>query len=136
MDSSEFGWNDISVSYMGRVLTGIRGIKYKVKSDDDYLYGRGNKPLGIVSGNESVEGEIMLLQSEFDAADEAIKTINPKLKITDVKVDIVWSFERDSVLKTEIIKSAKVSEYERGLKQGDKFMEITMPFKALDVVAA
>lgn len=134
--SAQYEWNDISVSYLGRVLTGIRGIKYKVTSEDEFVYGRGRKPLSIQSGNESIEGEMVLLQSELEALKEAVRSIDPRLKITDIRADIIWTFERENIAVTNIIQGAKIKEYEEGMEQGDKFMEITLPFMALDVQAA
>lgn len=131
--SSQYEWNDISVSYLGRVLTGIQGIKYKVTSDDEFVYGRGRKPLSIQSGNESIEGEIKLLQSEFEALAESVRAINPLLKPSDIRADIIWTFERENVAITKIIQGAKFKEYEQSLEQGNKFMVITLPFMALDV---
>lgn len=132
-NSKEFTYADINVTILGRNITGLRGIKYKVTTNKERLYGRGKKALAIQSGNEEVEGEIMLLQSELTALTLAAKAANPLNKITDISFDIVVSYGQGTTARTDIIIGAELTEYEMGMEQDDKFMEISIPFMALDI---
>ncbi len=131
---AEYSFKDIRVRLLGRDVIGLTGIKYKKKVVNEFVYGRGSKPLGLQQGNESVEGSITLLQSEFEALQAAIKTANPLNSITDVSFDIVNTYGDGLLAKTDIIQSVKITEYEKGMKQGDLKMEIELPFMALGVL--
>jgi hypothetical protein len=132
-NSKEFSYSDINVTVLGRNITGLRGIKYTVKTNKERVYGRGKKALAIQSGNEEIEGEIMLLQSELNALIVAAKAANTANKVTDISFDIVVSYGQGTTAKTDIIIGAEISDYERGMKQGDPFMEISLPFIALEI---
>jgi len=130
--SKQYAWSDVKINLLGRTLVGVRGVSYKVSVDKEAVFGRGKKALAIQSGNETIEGELMLLQSELVALNTAVKAINPLYKITDVSFDLVVSYG-DNITTTDIIKGVEFTEYEKGLEQEDKFMEITLPFVALDL---
>ncbi len=132
-NSKEYTYSDINVTLLGRNIVGLRGVKYKVTEEKELLYGRGKKPIAIQSGNESIEGELMILQSELTALVAAAKTANPANKLTALSFDIVVSYGQGLEAKTDIIVGVEIEEYEKSLEQGDMFMEITLPFKALDV---
>jgi hypothetical protein len=129
----EFQWKDFSVLILGKILTGCTDFKWKYESDDAYVYGRGSTPLDIQSGNIKIEGTIKLLQSTFDELNAAAKSQNPSYLVTDIRFDVVEAYERQGLLKTNIIKGIKIASFDFGMKQGDKNMEITLPFKALEV---
>jgi hypothetical protein len=132
-NSSEYEWADVQVVMGGRSAVGIRGVSYKESQEKEPLHGRGNKPLSIQKGNKTYEAELALLQSEVEAI---LKKAGKKKGVTDIKpFDVVVSYvPRDSTkIITDIIKMAEFTENEKSLKQGDKFMEITLPIVALDI---
>jgi hypothetical protein len=130
---AEFSFKDIRVRLLGRDVVGLQGITYKNSVEKEYVYGRGNQPLGIQHGNAKVEGTLSILQSEFEALQAAIKASNPLLNITDVTFDIVNTYGDGLTAKTDIILTASVTEYEKGMQQNDKFKVIELPFLALGV---
>jgi hypothetical protein len=133
-NSKQYSWSDTKVLLLGKTLTGIQGVKYSRKKEKEYVYGRGSKPLAIQDGNESVEGELTLLQSELELLRAAVRLKDPTANITDVSFDIVVSYDRDNIAVTDVIQGCEIMEYEKGMKQGDKFMEISLKFMALDVI--
>lgn len=133
-NSKQYQFSDLRVIVLGRELQGFQGVKYTRKKDKELLYGRGNKPLSIQSGNESVEGELMLLQSELEGLTAAVKSANPLYNLTDVRLDIIVTYGNGTTAKTDIIQGAEFTEYEKGLEQESKFMEISLKFIALDVL--
>lgn len=132
-NSKQYSFADISVIILGRELQGFRGVKYKITTDKEVLHARGKKAFSIQTGNETVEGELMLLQSELEALRLAVKSVSPTYKLTDVAFDIVVTYGNGITSVTDIIQGAEFTEYEKGMEQEDKFMEVTLPFLALDV---
>lgn len=132
-NSKQYAFSDVKVIILGREIEGFRGVSYKVSVEKEHLHGRGKKPLSIQSGQETIEGELMLLQSELIALVTAVKAVNPNYKITDVSFDIVITYGDGTTASTDIVRSAEFTEYEKGMENGDKFMEVSMPFLALDL---
>jgi len=132
-NSNEFAWKDISVVFLGKTVTAIQGIKYKVSKEKEHFYGRGSKPLGIQSGNEKYEGTLTLLQSEVETLTKAIQAINSKYNLTDISFDIPIVYGSGTKAVTDIIKAVEITEYEKGMEQNDKFMKIELPFVAVDI---
>lgn len=131
---SEFAFKDIRVRLLGRDIAGLQGLTYKKSVEKEFVYGRGNKALGIQHGNIKVEGTLSILQSEFEALQTAIKTANPLADITDAVFDIVNTYGDGLTAHTDIVLSASITEYEKGMKQNDKLKVIELPFLALDVL--
>lgn len=130
---AEFAFKDIRVRLLGRDIVGLQGLKYKVSAEKERVYGRGSKPVAIQQGNEMVEGTLKILQSEYEALREAVAATGIA-KITDVTFDIVNTYGDGLTAKTDIILSASITEYEKGLDQNEKFRVIELPFIALDVL--
>lgn len=130
-NSSEYEWNDLTVSMGGRIVTGIRGIKYNSKQEKEVIYGKGNTPHSIQRGNKSHEGSIKLLQSELEALIEAAKG-----DILDLSVLITVSYGNPSKgdpIKTDTVIGVQFTEQPKEMNQGDKFMEVELPFLAIDI---
>lgn len=132
-NSKQFAFADTKVVLLGRTLEGFQGVKYKVKKEKSRVYGQGSKAMSIQSGNEAIDGELMLLQSELEALRMAVKAANPRAKITDISMDIVVTYGDGITAVTDVIRSVEFEEYEKGMKQNDKNMEVSLKFIALDV---
>ncbi|MBP3353454.1 MAG: hypothetical protein J6L02_02235 [Bacteroidales bacterium] len=129
-DSRQYDWSDITVVLGGKDLTGIRGIKYTEKQEKEVIYGKGAMPMSIQKGNRSIEGEITLLQSEL----EVLILNSPTRSILDLQVNAVVNYGNPTsgdVPITDIIQGIQFTEEPKEMKQGDKFMEVTLPFIAL-----
>lgn len=131
INGREYEWADITVIFGGRDLTGIRSVKIKQKRETEEIYGKGRNPVSIQSGNNSYEGEIEILQSDYLALETAAGG-----NILNAVVDILVVYGNPlngDVMKTKKIVGVKIHEAELAAKQGDKFMPITLPFKALGI---
>lgn len=129
-NSRQYEFADIIVYAGGRDITGIRSIKYTAKQEKEAIYGKGNKPLSIQKGNKSYEGEIGLLQSELEALELAAGG-----SILDLELIIVVSYgnpTKGDMIKTDNLIGCQFTEDPREMKQGDKFMDGTLPFVFLD----
>ena len=135
-NSKEYSFSNVSVNVLGRTIRGFLGVKYSIKTDKAYLHGRGSNPLSIQTGNKTYEGELMLTQGELQALVITAKAADPLNDLTDVSFDIVVSYGEGTRVHTDIILGAEVMEYEKGMKQGDKHMEISLKFMALGIKEA
>lgn len=132
-NTKQYAWSDVRVVLLGRELTGIQGISYKVSQEKEPVYGRGVNPLSIQSGNKSFEGSLTLLQSELEALEAAVKAVNPQYHLTDVSFDVVVSYGDGASSSSDVIQSVEITEYEKGIEQADKYMTIELPFMATGI---
>lgn len=126
-DSREYEWADLTLILGGRDVTGIRGVKYTEKIEREPLYAKGRYAQGIQSGNVSYEGEFTLLQSELQALIIAAGGSILKLKGLQANVSYGNPVNMDSVV-TDALEGIYFTESTNELKQGDKFMEVKLPF--------
>lgn len=131
-DTREYEWADVTLILGGRDVTGVRGVKYTEKIEREPLYAKGRYPHSIQSGNVSVEGEITLLQSELEALVKAGGGSILKLKSLAAVVSYGDPLNGDAVI-TDRVEGLYFTESAKELKQGDKNMEITLPFVATRV---
>lgn len=131
-DSRQYEWADLSLVLGGRDLTGIRGLKYTEKAEKEPLHAKGRFAQSIQTGNITIEGEITLLQSELLALEQAGNG-----SIMGLNVDGIAGYGNPSEgtpLVTDRIVGISFTESTKEFKQGDKFMEITLPFQAIRIV--
>ena len=129
MDSRQYEFADIVAIINGRDITGIRGIKYTEKIEREPLYAKGRYPHSIQNGNHSVEGEVTLLQSELETliTEGAGSVLNI---ITDITVSYGNPSNGDPMI-TDRLTHCMFTESAKEMKQGDKNMEVSLPFMAL-----
>lgn len=133
-NTREYEWSDVSVVLAGRQVTGLRGVKYSVKQEKELLHAKGNKPHSIQRGNVTYDGEITLLQSEYEALKQACGG-----NILDSSFDIVASYgnpTKGDVVTNDILIGCEFTEDNTEWKQGDKFQEKILPFLFTDKKSA
>ena len=126
VNTREYEWSDVTVVLAGRLVTGLRGVKYSAKQEKELLHAKGNKPHSIQRGNKTYDGEITLLQSEYEALKKASGG-----DILDASMDIVAAYGNPSagdVVTTDMLIGVEFTEDNTEWKQGDKFQEKTLPF--------
>lgn len=130
VNTREYEWSDVTVVMAGRLITGLRGVKYSAKQEKELLHAKGNKPHSIQRGNKTYDGEITLLQSEYEALKQACGG-----DILDAIVDVVAAYGNPSagdVVTTDVLVGVEFTEDNTEWKQGDKFQEKTLPFLFID----
>ena len=130
VNTREYEWSDVTVVLAGRLVTGLRGVKYSAKQEKELLHTKGNKPHSIQRGNKIYDGEITLLQSEYEALRKASGG-----DILDASMDIVAAYGNPTagdVITTDMLIGDEFTEDNTQWKQGDKFQEKTLPFIYLD----
>lgn len=130
-NSRQYEWADLTLILGGRDVTGIRGVKYGEKIELEPLHAKGRIAHSIQSGNITVEGEITVLQSEYEAL---VKSGGGT--ILSLSLDGLFAYGNPSAgdaMITDRVLGIRFQEYSKELKQGDKFMEMTLPFLAIMV---
>lgn len=130
-DTRQYEYADVTLSLGGRIVTGCRGLKYGSKQEKELVYAKGNEPLHIQRGNIAYEGEITVLQSEL----ESLRLVgNGSILTLRLDAEVVYgSPEKGDVIIVDKVRGIEFTEDTKEIKQGDKFMEITLPFIALRV---
>lgn len=128
-NSRQYEWADLSLILGGNDLTGIRAVKYSEKAEREPVYAKGRYPHSIQTGNCSFEGEVTLLQSEYEAL---VAASNGNILGLSLDAEINCGNPPDESVADRII-GLRFKEYAKEFKQGDKFIEITLPFVALRV---
>lgn len=130
-NSRQYSYADITLELGGRIVTGARGVKYDSKMEKELVYAKGNEPQHIQRGNISYEGEITILQSELETLRQlgGGSVLSLRLDATVVYGDPA----KGDVIVTDKIRGLEFTEDAKELKQGDKFMEVTLPFIALRI---
>jgi len=139
INGREYEWADISLVVGGAPIVGFRKISYKREREKEAMFAKGRKAHSIQSGNEKISGSLTFTQSQLEALEVATGG-----NILTAKVDIVVSYGAEAnassvasaAISTDEIIGAEFTEYEKGMSQGDKFMEIALPFLALDILNA
>lgn len=132
-NSREYAWSNLQVLLLGRIVTKIRAVEYDTEREKDYVYAAGDDPHAIQYGNKKYGGTITLLQSELEALTRFANS-NGYDDATDFDFDIVITYvAKEGVTVTDTIINASITKLPKGFKQGDKFMEIALPFMALGV---
>ena len=126
-NSREYEFADITVITGGKDIIGLRGVTYSNKQDKEAIYGKGNLPISIQKGNKSYEGELSLLQSEL----ETLEANSPKRDLMNLQFDMVVCYGNPSngdAMVTDKLIGCQFTEETKEMKQGDKFMEVSLPF--------
>ncbi|MFR9574296.1 MAG: hypothetical protein SNG79_01390 [Rikenellaceae bacterium] len=132
-DSKEYAWIDVQVFLLGKLVTGLRGIEYKMKRQKEALFATGRKARGIQMGKKEYDGTITVLQSEFIALNAAAKAQGYD-DITDVEFDFIVSYIPDTgIVQTDKVLNASITEAPSAMKEGDLYQEIALPFIACDI---
>jgi hypothetical protein len=131
INGRQYEFADLTLMLGGRDVSGFRGIKYATKQEKEVLYGKGNRGMSIQKGNISHDGEITLAQSEFETLTALGKgsVLNLNLNAT---VCYGNPYKGDMMI-TDKLYGIQFTEEAKEFKQGDKSMDITLPFICLDI---
>lgn len=137
INGRQYEWADISFILGGRVVVGCRGINYKESQEKSLVYGKGNRPLSIQRGNKKYEGNVTMLQSEIETLKELARTTHgPRGSILDLNLNAVVCYgdpSKGDVMLTDLLYNIQFTEVDKGMKQGDQNMEVSLPFIYTDL---
>jgi hypothetical protein len=131
-NSRECEFADIKVSMLGKELSGLRGLTHKYAREKEHVYGQGSDARSIQRGNKKLDGSLALLKSDFDELNTVARNAGyPNLvEVPGKLINITCVYQKDDgdPIKTDVLIYVEFTEYEDGMKQGDKFKEIALPF--------
>ena len=131
INDREYEWGDLTLIIGGKDIVGFRGIKYSEKAEREAIYAKGRKPQKIQTGNVGYEGEMKMLQSEYEKLVKAGKGT-----VLSLRLDALMCYGNPSTgdaMITDRIETLAFTEAAKEFNQGDKFAEITLPFICLDI---
>lgn len=134
--AKEAEWSDFRVAVDGVQTVGLRGLTHTETDEDEALHAAGKAPLCIQSGNTTVTGSFKILKNELDALNNGAKALGYK-SIKDVNGLVITASYRAfgaRAVRTNTILGVKISSIPEGWEQGAKYMEIDLPFNALEVI--
>ena len=131
-NSREYSYCDVQATILGRPLTGLRGIEYTAKKSKEAVFGAGINPKSIQHGRREYEGTLTVLQSELVALNRAAKEAGYS-DCLDLEFDIVVTYTSGETVTTDIIRCASITEFPKGMKEGDLNSEHALPFIALGI---
>lgn len=131
-NSKEYSYCDLQATILGRPLTGLRGIEYTAKKAKEAVFGAGINPKSIQPGRREYEGTLTVLQSELEALNRAAKE-SGYTDCLDLEFDIVVTYISGETVTTDIIRCASITEFPKGMKEGDLNSEHALPFIALGI---
>ena len=135
LDYNECTWKEMIVAISGANVTKIRGVKYKVESDDEPLHAAGSEPISIQSGNKKYTGSFKFLKGALDDLQIAAKAAGAA-DLTGIIFTITVSYvpAGSRELMTDTLTNCKISSWEKGWEQGAKYMDIEVPINFLSLV--
>lgn len=127
-------WADLSVSFSGANIGKLRGLVVDQDVEKEILHAAGNKGISIQVGNETITGTLKVLKQVLDdlwAAALLAGVSSPNY----IEFDLVGTFKAvgSRPMKQIIIASCQFTKVGYAFNQNDKFMEIELPYLALDM---
>lgn len=131
---NEYAWKDVTIAFLGRPVTGIRGIEYKTKQQTEALYAAGSKARSIQKGKIEIEGTLTILQSELNALNKAAQLAG-YTSATELSFDIIICYvpENGLAVTTDKLVGVSLTEIGHSIKEGDLYQEHALPFIAMDI---
>lgn len=132
INGRQYEFADLTVVGAGRDIIGLHGIEYKESQDKELIYGKGNKPVSIQRGNKSYEGTLTVLQSEL----EGLAALSESGSILDLDINLSVCYGDPALgtpMTTDLLFGVQFTEMPKGLSQGDKNMEVALPFLCTDI---
>lgn len=95
-----------------------------------------DEPLSIQKGNKAYEGEVTVLQSELETLKLLARQQTGRCSILGLTLNAVVCYGNPlhgDAMITDRLYGIQFTEEEKALSQGDKNMEITLPFICTDI---
>lgn len=136
--TSECAWAHFEVKILGRTIRGIRGFSFKRSTEKEHLYGAGQNPLDIQEGNIKCEGNIKILGFELDAMTRAVQLAG-YISLDEVPHELIvitGMFQKTKAdpKKQITVTGVAFTEIDQAMEQNAKYMEVTLPFIAMEAV--
>ena len=132
-DSQECAWVDMQVFLNGKMITKLKGIKYKKSVEKEAIYASGDEPLSIQRGQKKYSGDLKLLKGAVDDINRAAKLAGwqDMLDMFGLIVVINYKVALNRPMQQDTLIGVEFKEYEKGWDSGAKEMPVTIQFEFL-----
>lgn len=136
-NTKECAWSHVSVTLLGRTIVGLRGFEFKKTVEKEHLYGAGDLPIDIQSGNQKFEGNLKLLKFEVDLLNDAANAAqyNDILDVPHDQIVITCDYKKkeNDTTRTITVSGVAFNELTTTMEQNAKMTEVTLPFLAMHI---
>ena len=118
INGQAYGWSQVKVNILGRIVVGIASISYDDDQDMEHNYGAGNRPVSEGLGNINCTASIELFMEEI----EALQKLSPTRRLQDLGTfDIIVSYQpfNKNATVNHVLKSCRFKKNSREVAQGD-----------------
>jgi hypothetical protein len=131
MDTRLFSWSETEIRIAGGMAVGIMGAQWNVEQEKEEVYGKGNEPLAIKSGNKKYAGTLTLLQNELERLLDSFKGFGSDVtSIPAFEVQIAFANETGDLV-TYSLSGCQFTSGPMNAAQNMKRMEIALPIMYL-----
>lgn len=135
--TKDTAWSNVTLTLLGRKITGLRGFEVKKSVEKEHVYASGNEPVDINTGNKKYEGNIRLLKYEVDQLNQAalIAGFADILEVPHTLITCTIDFKKSLSDATQIIvvPGLAFTELSVTMEQNAKMTEVTLPFLAMRI---
>lgn len=126
INGNEYAFEDLQVVIQGRLLTGIRGVRYGASKVHTNVHGRGNVPVAMARGKkDAAPASLTILQSEFEALQAATPIGKDPTDWAPFEMVVAYAPE-GGVITTDVVPFCRVTGFEKGITTEDDYMTIEL----------
>jgi len=126
INGTEYGFEDVKISMLGRSLTGFTAFEYGATKDYKNVHGRGNRPVSRTRGkSDALPGKLTMLQSEFEAMQRVAPAGTNPCDWPPFDVTVAYA-PLGGELTTDIVPYCQISEWKKGMSTEDGNMTIEL----------
>ncbi len=123
VNGKAYDWGDVDVKLPGLVLD-VQEISYDDEQDMEEVYGRGNRPRGLGTGNYKASGKISLLRDDYDALLDYCKASGLPFYGMEIPSIVVSYANAGARTKIDELKRVKFTKRANKAAQGDKSLTV------------
>lgn len=131
-DSTEVAWRDLEVFLEGKRIVKITSLKENPSQESEYLYGAGDEPFDINTGNRAYPLSLTVYKSVVDAMNrESVKAGFRDLM--EVPWTIVANYKQtaNAPRQTNTYPGVRIEGWEAGMEQNAKSMLVPLTAKSM-----
>jgi hypothetical protein len=126
INGTEYGFEDIKISTLGRSLVGFTAVKYGATKEYTNIHARGNRPVKRGRGKkDATPASLTLLQSEFEALQRSAPLGTDPTDWAPFDITVVYA-PVGGIITRDVVPTCQVTSYEKGMSTEDGHMTIEL----------
>lgn len=135
--TKECAWAQTKLKALGRTFVGIEAFEFSKSVSKEAMFGAGDEPIDIQTGNKEYKGSVTLRKYEVDALNDAAQAAGYE-DITEVPheaIVITCSYKKNVTDQQRTITSLATAftEMTVGMKQNDKQTSVQLSFISMKI---